>query len=131
VSIQRAITLAIGVMLVVAVAVGFSIIGTPAHERLIAIDAQTIDQMKSIAAELARDRHDRGTLPATLSRVHDGEAGSAISYRRLDASRFTLCSVFYTTSSPDEEPGYAHRRGHVCFSYDVSGDSTDPRALSS
>jgi len=104
-------------VVVVAVALGFGPVGTPAYEQAAARDRAIVDRLQSLefSAGATYRAAKPPSLPATLRKAKPGD------YIRLDARHYRLCSTFEAPSLPDETT-WKHPAGHACFDRNVVDD---------
>jgi hypothetical protein len=112
----------------------FGFLGTPAHQRLVSIDEQRLDDLESVASVL-HERYEAGGLPSRLpANVTSVDPVTKRSYefRRTDATHYQLCAVFSTklgvdTDSPNvawRPRGWPHEAGLTCYKFDVTEPPT-------
>jgi hypothetical protein len=129
VNARRIAVIATVALLVLAVTVGFRLLGSPGHQRRIALDRATVSDLVAIARAVADDASPPQPLPATMPRfdaVGHPLDTAAYTYRRIDAQHFELCATFLE-ATPDvgDDPAfeaheYEHHAGYACFRYDRS-----------
>ncbi len=124
---QRIAVVAIAVLLVLAIAAGFRLLGSPGYQRSIALDRVTVYDLMAISQAVVDHALPQQPLPATLPRFDVGGHpidSAAYTYRRIDARHFELCATFLE-AAPDggDDPAFAarkyeHNAGRACFRYD-------------
>jgi hypothetical protein len=116
-------------LIVLAVAAGFRLLGSPGHQRRLALDRATVYDLNAIARAVADCAPSPQPLPATLPRFDADEYPvdkAVYTYRRIDAEHFELCATFLeATPEVADDPAfvgheYEHHSGHICFRYDRS-----------
>ncbi len=117
---------------IAAVAVGFASIGPPQHMRLVELDRQRVDDLRSLAYDLRSSDQSRGTerLPERLvgtddpnRRRRDPQTRVPYEYHRESARLYRLCATFALPSDPDESPArWRHGAGRACFRFDAYRD---------
>ena len=141
------LTRLLGTACVVVVAVGlalaFIFLGTPAHQRRIALDARRVDDLVSIA-NAVHNRFAAGKLPKNLPAVllgQDPVTKRNYEYRRVDDLDYVLCAVFDTDQSGENgaadaevsaawpRGGWRHGAGRTCYEIGVMEDNPIPRRL--
>ncbi len=121
---------------VIAIAVGFWLLGSPAKRRQIRTDQQRLNDLKAIAMEL-RSLSASG-LPAALSddvRRKDPISGQPYEYRRIDKTHYELCATFTTDSSEDrlqpvasgKDHRWQHPSGQHCYQLDTRENPIGPQ----
>ncbi|MBV8344782.1 MAG: hypothetical protein JO190_07285 [Candidatus Eremiobacteraeota bacterium] len=115
------------------VALAFSFLGTPAHQRLISLDDVRVWHLQRTASQL-HDRYPNGGLPARLPEdlaLKDPTTEQTFEYHRVDAERYVICAVFATNESSDRGQVYPagaqwvardwkHGAGRACYELDVT-----------
>ena len=116
--------------ILIAVAAGLAVIGTPGNIRLQRLDDTRSQNLRTIANAIQGYHQRHGALPERLEqvqqdaflnvRLEDVETGTPYEYRALDASAYELCAQFSTAS--DEADGalgnsvfWKHASGRHCF----------------
>lgn len=118
------------VLVIAGLALAFGFLGTPAHQRLVAMDEQRLDDLESIASSLHEHYQTGGLppqLPANVTSV-DPVTKQRYEYRRADATHYQLCAVFSTSlaaesNAPDvawRPRGWPHGTGRACYKFDVT-----------
>lgn len=119
-------------VVLVAVAVGLMVIGSPAdirQERLDNVRSQDLQNLAN-AVRLYRTRH--GAFPDRLERIsedgsplfarfRDAESGTPYEYKVVNSTSYELCAQFSTVSDSARRPFgnsifWTHPRGRHCFS---------------
>jgi hypothetical protein len=127
--IRRAVSLVVGILAIVTVSAAFVILGTPWHERRIAIDLHTADELMTVA----REQRQADCHPLPPKRRHDATfAGriidpAAYHYRRLNDTQFELCATFLERSDDEADPAaetLKHPAGRTCFRFDAADPTT-------
>ena len=119
------------VVVVVAVAVGLVLSGSPAAERARRLDARRVEDFVRISSAIDLYFVRQHTLPANLTNLGppsgpslsltDPATSETYEYRTLAAKRYELCAAF---SAPSNEAHYEpefwkHGAGRQCFQMDV------------
>jgi hypothetical protein len=100
---------AFGAFLVIgSIVLGFSVLGTPAKQRMIRYDSQKVSDLQNIQWQLVNYWQQKGTLPETLAELEDPISGFTIpldpqtrtpyEYERVAPLVFNLCAEFNKTS---------------------------------
>lgn len=117
-------------VVVIGVALAFTVTGSPGHQRVLALDEQRVRDLETISNFLSV-RRDRGSLPVTLPsdivRI-DPITKRPYDYERLNAHRYRLCATFDLAAPRDDSPyAYygnsrvsAHHAGRQCFVIDAT-----------
>ena len=77
-------------------ALAFTFLGTPSHQRLVALDDVRVSDLQRTAS-LLRDRYPSSALPIHLPRdlaLQDPVTKQSYEYRRVDATRYVVCVRF-------------------------------------
>ena len=119
-------------------ALAFTYLGTPAHQRDVSIDARRLDDLESVALAL-HNRYESGGLPgrvpATLGAM-DPVTKQPYDFHRVDTRHYVLCASFATYQ---KEPGdsrdaispiaeWPHNVGRTCYEFDVT-EPPSPRIV--
>ncbi len=111
---------------VVAVAGGLYLLGSPFDERARRLDDRRVSDLASRAFAVDLFWTRRGVLPASLEELRsepteatsfvDPSTGRPYSYHALDGAVFELCAQFERSSSPRVADGFwTHAAGSQCF----------------
>ncbi|MEK7514358.1 MAG: DUF5671 domain-containing protein [Patescibacteria group bacterium] len=136
-----AILLSLSVLTVIAL--GFSILGSPAKQRMLKEDQQRLFSLQSIQSEVITYWQQKETLPKELSNLED-----SLSYFTLPTKlgpyeylitgplSFELCGTFSLKSEEDfsgrpsfapyPEGNWSHEKGRACFSRTIDPDRFPP-----
>ncbi len=104
------------------VALAFSVIGSPAHERALALDRKRVADLQKLEARVDQAYWAK-ELPAVSpdSTLRDPLTAKPYEYRRLDAMHYQLCATFQLASDKPEgdiDPfasNWSHRAGRSCY----------------
>lgn len=125
-NLQRAVAFFTILIVVLIVAAAFMVIGPPSRERAEALDRLRIDDLHHIEQALHDDYETaKHPLPARLADArHDPVTGKAYEYRRLDATRYALCTTFARPSPVTgdrvlDDAFWRHKAGHTCYAFDA------------
>ena len=126
---------AVSIVVVIAIGIGFSVLGTPGAARKAELDKKRIEDLTSLSNELGGLdwRPQPQPLPESLdglnlrtrvkTSLNDPETGKPYAYRRLAADRFELCATFATAVKEkdleDWQKEWAHPAGPHCFTFVV------------
>lgn len=127
---RGAFAVALGVLALIAVIAGLSVIGSPDRARDQRLDARRVDDLRELARaiDLYWSREQR--LPATLDALLtlDGEAlglddpvtGRPYEYREVSLRRFELCAEFVDAEAEtDDQDFWRHPSGRHCYAMTV------------
>jgi hypothetical protein len=117
-----------GVVVAGGVALAFVVVGSPGHQRALAIDRRRADDLSDLERSVHSRYHQRGKqlpkeLPVGLGIV-DSVGDNAISYERVDATRYVLCTTFALATDPKADRNDGHRdawkhtAGRTCYHLD-------------
>ena len=124
--VERVISVAIPLLALTAVGLAFTTLGSPRHQRELAIDDQRVQRLYRLAVTVNEDFEGRASsLPRVLPRdpdTLDPITNQPFEYRRIDKARYELCTTFnLATDSAHERENYmnperwSHGAGHVCY----------------
>jgi hypothetical protein len=139
---HTAFALAASVVVIAAVAWGFSLAGSPAGRRLERFDEQRLVDLKNIVREIQLTTMDSGVtnpqgkkslkapLPKTLEEaaktargekinLRDPETDEAYRYRVKNDSTYELCATFARRRDEDSGVFWNHPAGQHCFTINV------------
>jgi hypothetical protein len=139
VSFNRLFGAATVATVIAGVALAFTFLGTPRHQRLLAIDERRVEDLQRIAS-LLHDRYPNGGLPNRLSpamTLSDPATKRPYEYDRIDANHYVLCAEFTTSEVPDRGEVYPagvqwvardwrHGARRSCFKLDVTASPPEP-----
>ncbi len=126
------------VMVLAALGVGLYLNGNPSELRLMRLDEQRVQNLRSLATAINAYEERRDTLPPALDamsttieqwnylRLTDPETGADYEYRIVDAEHYELCAVFHRATPADTQelflpPFWNHDAGRHCFTIDPGG----------
>lgn len=145
----RSVAYAVVALVVLTVAAGFVIYGTPQQARLYRFDNQKVNDLDAIQAEVITYWHNEGKLPDQLNVLndplndvsipHDPQTNAMYEYRHMSTTTFMLCAQFNAETQPgsnaftayDIGKSWNHEAGHDCFVRTIdpkrfSTDTVDP-----
>ncbi len=140
---DRAFVIASLVLVIAGIGVGFGVLGSPARQRRISLDAERIQDLNAIASQLQFQAQEPGKaesnlpeqLPENLKLSRDPVTGDLYEYRRIDESTYELCATF-TTDSREYGEGqswldaqWQHPEGRYCFEIEASSASPTVKLL--
>jgi uncharacterized membrane protein len=128
----------VGILVVLTIASGFLIIGTPQHARDVRIDNERISDLQSIQSQIVYYYQQKQALPGNLADLNDAisgfsvptdpQTGAQYEYQVLGPQGFDLCATFGTDSNDedietagvpyggsDTNDDWQHGSGHTCF----------------
>lgn len=126
---------AVAFVVLMTIAFGFLMTGSPLTQRLIKSDEQRISHLQMIQSQIVFYFQQKGELPATLSNLEDSisgftppqdpETGIFYEYQKQSDTSFILCATFkaesveYTRVAPPPIHSFDtwdHQAGYACFS---------------
>ena len=133
---------AAGTAVVLVLALGLWLVGTPAQVRRQALDQRRIEDLQSLSQEVNAFEAAQHRLPATTDELREWNPGRSplhwrdpvrrtlYAYRSLDAGRFALCATFDAADSVAPYGGgvddfWRHGAGPVCFKFRAT--QSEPR----
>jgi hypothetical protein len=117
---------------VLAVVLGFSGIGSPAHQRLVAFDSQRVNDLQSIAASIQRSYAKTHALPRDLAAVsafdsdahiRDPQTHDPYAYVPAKGSQYRLCADFETEATTAPPAFWNHPPERTCYSLNAMHDT--------
>ncbi|HEY5424916.1 MAG TPA: DUF5671 domain-containing protein [Candidatus Tumulicola sp.] len=117
---------------ILAVALGFSGIGSPAHQRLVAFDLQRVDDLQTIASTIQNSYAKKHALPRDLNEVstidsvvhvHDPQTRALYRYIPGTRSKYRLCATFGTDAGASPGSAWKHAPGYTCYPLDATADT--------
>jgi len=124
------------VAIVIAVVLsGFWLLGSPAHQRNMALDRQRVSDLEIIRSALAARYKEASTTPERLDATYTASYGagkpvsaSPFEYHRIDREHYELCTSFLEPADADSV-SYRHGRGRTCYRFDQRDRSAAPSEL--
>jgi hypothetical protein len=124
------------VAVVVVVAAGLIVAGSPRHARRVAMDRQRSEELERLSGWVSTYWTEHRALPESVGVfrdknyapvLNDPVTGEPYVYRTIDSTSYELCATFDLASGPDprearREPRSkfaTHAAGRVCFTTDV------------
>lgn len=134
-----------GVMTIAVVITGivlaFIYLGTPAHQRLVSLDEKRVRDLETIASSL-NARYQSTPLPSRLPGdlvILDDGHNQSYEFHRLDATHYTLCTVFatsyslengaYSVEGVEGAERWRHGVGRTCYKFDVTQTPLMPQRI--
>lgn len=128
------------VLIVGAIASGFTLVGSPATQRAMSIDRQRISNLQDIQSQVKYYWQSKRTLPKVLSDAFDPlsnmlpltdpETGEPYGYQKTGDLTFDLCANFSREDMSPHGPfaypqgavgeNWQHAAGHVCFARKIN-----------
>ena len=106
----------------IGIVLAFGIIGSPGHQRLIALDQRRVDDLDGIYQTIINEGNHQA--PARLTdiqnelsgraQIHDPATGAFYEYHRKDPHRYQICAIFALPSDPSDTSDWKHRAGRTC-----------------
>ncbi len=130
------------VAIMLAIIIGFSVIGSPQSQRYMKYDQQKFSELQMLSGQVREYYQNTSTLPTTLTQLAqefsysitttDPQSGASYVYRVIDAKTFELCAVFNLDAEPNltravyypEDPlntsvWNTYKAGEYCFKQTV------------
>ncbi|HBL39297.1 TPA: hypothetical protein DDZ10_01350 [Candidatus Uhrbacteria bacterium] len=124
-------------LVLIAVVLGFIVVGSPASQRAVKYDMERINDLRALQYEILNfyDRED--TLPSDLSSFRGGitkdpKTDESYEYRVVDEDTFEVCAVFDKDYEESNSSGYypymeraelfEYKAGKTCFERSVDWD---------
>jgi hypothetical protein len=124
VTLYRAIPAVAIAVVLLAVVAAFIMLGSPTHQRALALDRQRVRDLRDTAQEL-HEQYATEPLPAKLAQPkRDPISGAPYEYRRLSGRDYMLCAQFELPEArTDREPyvseSWRHAAGRFCYRLDA------------
>ena len=117
-------------VVVLAIGAGFYVLGGPATVRAKRLDAERLDDLRSIAGTLRHHWTEHGRLPTSLQDTNrmdewgrldleDPQTRQPYEYRVVRDSAYVLCASFDRASGPGVDTQWQHAAGRACFTIDA------------
>ncbi len=118
------------VVVLCTIGIGFAIVGSPQHERLVRLDTQKVSDLQSLESQIDSYYNQNHVLPKSLSSLNssagfiptDPQSGDQYGYTVVSTKTFSLCAMFntsstfsYKTNSPLSSQSWNHGSGYTCF----------------
>jgi hypothetical protein len=148
-----AVNWAVGILVLLTIAAGFVIIGTPQHARQVRIDAQRLNDMQSLQSQIVYYYQQKQRLPVTLDELRDPlsyynvpvdpDTKQMYEYRATAPLTFELCANFTTAGNSTNgmsipapvspygvrggsDTNWQHGIGHTCYSRTIDPELYPP-----
>ena len=133
-----------GLIILFAIIVGFSIIGSPQSQRLSKLDSQKVTDLQNIQWQIISYWQKTGALPSAAAALNDSlsgfsypldpQTGEMYEYKMTGQYSFQLCANFNRPSSAQQSSAYpiltnpkgslsmdywTHETGRVCFDRNI------------
>lgn len=128
-SLDRIAAWGSSIFILVAIAAGLIVLGTPEEERARRFDDRRIADVQRLAYAVRTAFVREGELPATLDALVDGltlqrlprdpRRDEPYGYAVDGPERFTLCAVFDRATEDPDAGFWSHGTGRQCFSFDA------------
>lgn len=148
----NAITVAVSLLGILAIAAGFLIIGSPAQARHYRIDQQRVNDLQSLQSQVISFYQSKQVLPTTLMQLEDPilyynvpvdpETGASYEYTKTADLGFQVCATFSAPTPGNAQAmnvptmparfgikgqdNWQHVAGHVCFTRTIDPDFFPP-----
>jgi hypothetical protein len=146
----RSVGYSVGVLILITIAAGFFIIGTPWQARQMRLDDRRVSDLASLQSQILSFYQQKQALPASLTQLEDPtlyynvpadpETGMQYEYTKTASLGFELCATFTapsranTAGRPNMPEGYgvkgdtdwSHAAGHACFVRSIDPDFFPP-----
>ncbi len=150
---NRAVACAIAVLVMISIAAGFFIVGTPQHARSYRYDNQKVSDLQQIQSQVISYWQAKGALPASLADLNDSisgfvspndpQTGESYIYRRNSPLDFSLCATFNAPTQGNSVPSFTapapygatgassdnwqHGGGTACFDRSINPQRYSPQ----
>jgi hypothetical protein len=139
VNVDRVAAIAGTLLAVTGIAIGFWLLGSPIHRRMLADDRQRSRDLSSIAVAIRKEAQPPAAYPGSLSpkrfdgtsAIYDPVSRKPYVYQRMSSDRFRLCATFALPSDPNDDDQVwpilpelgVHGAGYRCFSFRMRPDA--------
>jgi hypothetical protein len=131
------------VIILGAIAWGFSVLGSPRTQQLIKYDEQKVGDLTNMNSAVQNYYQSKGMLPNTLAEIsgsnyyhfvlNDAQTGRPYEYQKTSETTYNVCAIFNKQSEPDSGKNYGysypygsgswtHTAGHYCFSQTINSN---------
>ncbi len=145
----RSVNYSVGALIILTIAAGFLILGSPQTQRLYRLDDQRVQDLQSIQSQIVYNYQQKQKLITDLSQLNDSlsyyvvpvdpSTKASYTFTPKTALSFDLCAEFATAgrpgatdaSTPVQPYGRAgdnwqHAAGHVCFTRTIDPELYPP-----
>lgn len=147
----RSVAIATSVLIVVALATGFVIMGSPAQVRLYRLDAQRISDLEQIEWQVGNYEQQKSMMPQSITDLNDPSLGYIVptdpqthapyEYQKTGDRTFRLCAIFSAETQANiqgvapigpygpvgsAQENWYHLAGHACFDRTVPPAPVSP-----
>jgi hypothetical protein len=146
----RMVAYGAGLVVVLAIAAGFFIMGSPSQVRLYRFDSQKVSDLQNIQWQIVNYWQQKESLPVTLQEIEDPlsgwmlpkdpQTGADYVYKRNSPLDFALCATFNADSKDARasseampvraygtlEGNFEHGKGEVCFDRSIDPQRYPP-----
>lgn len=119
----------VGVLIISAIVLGFSLVGNPVEQREKRFDMQRVNHLQNLPWQIDQHYMDNGVLPENLeslnvmipSELRDPETGDVYGYSITGENTYELCATFTHPTDKNIDGYYyfddswEHQAGEVCF----------------
>lgn len=101
-SARKMWAIGVGLVIIVSIILGFSVLGSPMNQRLYRYDNQKVSDLQTMQYDLINNWQVYGVLPDTLDRVFtDPQSNTPYTYKKTGEISFELCAEFNKESMMD------------------------------
>ena len=148
----RMVGVGVGVLVLLSIAAGFFIVGTPGQARHYRLDEQKVNDLQSIQSQIITYWQQKQKLPASLNDLNDPlsyfnlpsdpQTGASYEYTATGNTSFSICATFNDASQRNSggkaiPPGpaapylgasdnWSHGAGHTCFARTIDPERYPP-----
>ena len=145
-------SIVLGVVILGLMIWGFTVFGSPAHQRMLRVDSQRVSDLQGIQWQLANYWQQKQSIPSALTDLNDPissymvpmdpETGEAYAYRKTGDSTFGLCANCSLESTDQnsnasfaypkelamgmENENWKHEAGRSCFERTIDPERYPP-----
>jgi hypothetical protein len=148
----RAVGVGAGILVILSIAAGFLIVGTPGQARHLRLDEQKVSDLQNIQSQIITYWQQKQKLPAALGDLNDSlsyfslpmdpQTGASYEYTATAPTSFSICATF-NAASQDTASGargktipagpygvtadnWAHGAGHTCYARTIDPERYPP-----
>ncbi len=147
----RSVGYGVGLLVVLTIAAGFLIVGTPGQARHYRLDEQKVSDLQNIQSQIITYWQQKQKLPVNLSDLNDSlsyftlpsdpQTGASYEYTATGATAFSICATFNDASKANTgvsgraipvapygaiSDNWAHAAGHTCFARTIDPERYPP-----
>lgn len=112
-------------LILIAIILGFSVIGSPRTQRLIRYDEQKVRDLQAVQWRVINEWQVSGTVPQTHAAGIDTQTDIPYTYRKTGPMSFELCAVFNTESHAQNGTDMYYYEGSIASPAMLAGQKNE------